>query len=109
MSVEEAERGKMHGSTPHEVLLSMLRWLLIPLFAFMGALIARSFFLDFLEEAAFRAVWAASDYVKIDWELFKRLMRTEPGQKILVGFVIGGVAGFASAWVVGKLSPSAKK
>jgi hypothetical protein len=80
-----------------------MRWLLIPLLALMGALIARSFFLDAIEEMAFRAAWAGREFVKIDWENFRLAMKTDTGQKIAAGFVIGGLMGFASAWTVGKL------
>lgn len=90
-------------------LIILMRWLLIPLFAFMGALIARSFFLDSLEEMAFRATWAARELIDVSWDNFRNAMRTDTGQKIAAGFVAGGLAGFATAWTVGKLSPSPKR
>lgn len=86
-----------------------MRWLLIPLFALMGALIARSFFLDALEEMAFRGFWAAREHIAFNWDNFRSAMRTDTGQKIAAGFVVGGLAGFATAWTVGKLRLSAKK
>ena len=86
-----------------------MRWFLIPLFALMGALIARSFFLTFIEESAFRIAWEATEFVKVDWDLFKRALRTDTGTKIATGFIIGGMAGFMSAWTVGKLRPAAKR
>lgn len=85
-----------------------MRWLLIPLFALMGALIARSFFLDALEEIAFRGVWEMRQHITVNWDNFRQALRTDTGQKIFAGFVVGGLLGFASAWTVGKLSPAKK-
>jgi hypothetical protein len=86
-----------------------MRWLLIPLFALMGALIARSFFLDGIEEMAFRAVWAGRELIEVNSDNIRRALRTDTGQKIAAGFVVGGLAGFATAWTVGKLRLSSKK
>lgn len=86
-----------------------MRFLLIPLGAFVGALIARGFFLDAADELVFRAAWAAIDVIHITTRDVRLFLKTDAGQKIAAGAVIGLVSGFAVAWMMGKLRPARAK
>ncbi len=79
-----------------------MRWLLIPVLALAGALIARSFFMGALDEVALRGAWAVRGLFEVSWGNLRAALRTDAGVKIAVGFVAGALVGAGLAFAVGK-------
>ena len=79
-----------------------MRWLLIPVLALAGALIARSFFMDALDEVALRGAWAVRGLFDVSWSNIRAALKTDAGMKIAVGFGVGAIVGAGLAVAMGK-------
>ncbi|MFL5319983.1 MAG: hypothetical protein ACJ790_10045 [Myxococcaceae bacterium] len=86
-----------------------MRFLLIPVGFFLGALIARSFFLDLIEEGVFRAGWESAKHIHVGYDELRFALKTDTGQKIFAGAIIGTAGGAISAWLMGKVAPRRAK